>query len=91
MSISPFKNLSIEFIADHHYHKLSGSGNSKSICLLDLNFLWDISTQWKFKLATTNILNNKEFINTFYSPTSILNQRYELRPTTILFSLTTLF
>ncbi len=91
MSISPFKNLSIEFIADHHYHKLSGSENSKSICLLDLNFLWDISTQWKFKLATTNILNNKEFINTFYSPTSILNQRYELRPTTILFSLTTLF
>lgn len=87
--ILPGKNLNLELGADHYYQKMDGKGNN--ICLLDASIRWDLSSLWRFKLAVTNILNDKEFVNTVYSPTSMLEQRYELRPMTVEFSVTTSF
>lgn len=87
--VTLLKNVNLELAADYHYKKIGE--NSKQICLLDANLLWNISSLWKFKLSATNLLNNKEFINTIYSPTSVLEQRYELRPLTVLVSVITAF
>lgn len=89
VGISLLKNVNVELVADYHYKKIAE--NSKQICLLDANFYWNLSSLWKFKLSAINLLNNKEFINTIYSPTSVFDQRYELRPLTVLFSVITTF
>lgn len=89
VGVSLNKNVNIELVADHHYKKIGE--NSKQICLMDAILHWNLSSVWKLKLSATNLLNNKEFINTIYSPTSVLNQRYELRPLTVFFSVVTAF
>lgn len=89
LTILPANKFNVEIGADHYYEKKEGKGNN--ICLLDASLRWDLSSQWRFKLAVTNILNDKEFFNTMYSPTSVFEQRYELRPLTVELSVITSF
>lgn len=87
LTVSPHKKINIALEAYHYNNHLDRQIYNPY--LLDANLNYSHSSKWRFKISAQNILNQKTFIYKYYTAMTAIEQQYNLRPFSLLLSVST--